>query len=416
MSVRNIWLILRREYMERVRSRAFVLSTVLVPVFMFAVTVGPQKLAMMKTAGTRRLVVVTSNAGFASALGSQLKTQVDRKFNITVDSNPSQAEREVLRAKLDAGQIDAYLWATDEAIAARRMVYAAHETSDFIELAGLRDAITMAAMEQQLASRGVAAGEVEQMMKPFAVDTVHVEAGKETKRSARGAFVVAFGMVIFLYSILLMYGALVMQAVLEEKSSRIVEVLLASVSSDELMMGKIFGVGAAGLSQVLIWAMAGLAFSTPALATIKSMGVTAEIPPAVMIYFPVFFLLGFLLYAASFAAVGAAVNSMQEAQQFNFIVMSPIILSIVLMMMVIREPNAPLSVGMSLFPFTAPILMYLRITVQHPPAWQIALSIALLIAAVFVMMWLCARIYRVGILMYGKRPTLPEILKWVRYA
>jgi ABC-2 type transport system permease protein len=110
------------------------------------------------------------------------------------------------------------------------------------------------------------------------------------------------------------------------------------------------------------------------------------------------------------------VNSLQEAQQFNFIVMSPMIFSIVMMMFVIRQPDAPLSVTMSLIPFTAPIIMYLRIAVQQPPAWQIATSVGLLAGAVFVMMWLCARIYRVGILMYGKKPNLPELIKWLRYA
>jgi ABC-type Na+ efflux pump, permease component len=146
------------------------------------------------------------------------------------------------------------------------------------------------------------------------------------------------------------------------------------------------------------------------------LGADVQVPVTTLVLFPFYFLLGFLLYSASFAAVGAAVNSEQEAQQFNFVVMSPIIISMMVMMYIIRQPSAPWSVALSLFPFTAPICMFLRISVLQPPMWQIAASIVLMAVAVFVMMWLCARIYRIGILMYGKRPTLPEILKWMRYA
>ncbi len=416
MHLRNIFLILKREYVERVRSRAFVLSTILVPVFMFLVTVGPSKLASMKATGTRNLTVVTSNPDFARALATQLNNDSDRKINIVADSNTTDAEREVLRGKLAAQQIDGYIWAPDDAIASRKVTYVGRDTSDFIEMAGMRGAVTNAAMELDLAKRGIGPAEMQALLKPFSVETIQIEKGKETKRSNRGAFIVAFSMVIFLYTILIMYGAMVMQSVLDEKTTRIVEVLLASVSSDELMIGKILGVGAAGLTQVLIWAGAGLLLSAQALAAVKAMGLSLEIPAAVILSFPVFFLLGYLLYSASFAAVGAAVNSLQEAQQFNFIVMSPIIFSIVMMTFIIRQPDAPLSIALSLIPFTAPIIMFLRIAVQQPPVWQIATSVGLLAAAVFVMMWLCARIYRVGILMYGKKPNLPELIKWLRYA
>jgi ABC-2 type transport system permease protein len=134
------------------------------------------------------------------------------------------------------------------------------------------------------------------------------------------------------------------------------------------------------------------------------------------IFFVVFYLLGFLLYSSMFAAIGSMVNSEQEAQQLQFIVMLPLIISTILMMLIITKPNDPLAVAVSLFPFTAPLLMYLRIVVQTPPMWQILASIAILSATIVGVMFLCARIYRVGILMYGKKPTLPEIIKWIRYA
>ncbi|HUS18278.1 MAG TPA: ABC transporter permease, partial [Terriglobales bacterium] len=134
------------------------------------------------------------------------------------------------------------------------------------------------------------------------------------------------------------------------------------------------------------------------------------------IFFVTFYLLGYLIYSSMFAAVGSMVNSEQEAQQLQFFVMLPLIISMIMMMMVIKNPNDPVVVFMSMIPFTAPILMYLRIVVEQPPMWQIALSIGIMVVSIGAMVWLCARIYRVGILMYGKKPTLPEIIKWIKYA
>jgi ABC-2 type transport system permease protein len=417
--MRNTWLVIRREYLERVRTKAFMISTVLVPIFMLAVTVGPQKLAMMKTSGSHVIVVVASSTEFGDAFQQQLNRageDADRKFASTIDLNATPAERDALRAKLGAHQIDGFIWATDDAIAARKVTYTARETSDFMEMGSLRRAVTVAAMQLRLTARGLTNDDVDQLLKPIELDTVQFQAGKENKLNGASAFILAFSMVIFLYTTLLMYGITVMRSVLEEKSSRIIEVLLASISARALMVGKIVGVGAVGLTQVLIWAIAGAVFSAPAMVAAKGMGLNLTIPIPVLVFFPVFFVLGYLLYSASFAALGAAVNSEQEAQQFQMIVMMPIIFSIVMMMFVIRQPNAPLSVGLSMFPFTAPILMYLRIVVQTPPLWQIATCLAILVATIYGMMSLCARIYRVGILMYGKRPTLPEIMKWLRYA
>ena len=141
-----------------------------------------------------------------------------------------------------------------------------------------------------------------------------------------------------------------------------------------------------------------------------------SVGPAVLVYFVVFFLLGYLLYSAMFAALGAAVNTEQEAQQLQILVVQFLILPLLLQQMVLRNPGSNWSVGLSLVPFFAPILMFLRITVQTPPAWQIALSLALLVAAIVAVMWVSARIYRIGILMYGKRPTLPELWRWARAA
>jgi ABC-2 type transport system permease protein len=416
MNIRNIWLVIRREYLERVRTRAFVISTILVPFFMMLVTLGPSKLASMKATGTRKIVVVTDNAKFGDTVRAQLASNSDRKTTATIDPTATDAERDTLRARVTAGEIDGFLWAPMSDVANRKVIYTGREVGDFLEVAGLERAVTFAAIEKRMDARGIAGSDLDQLLKRVSVDTIRMERGKESKVSGIGTFLATFLMVFALYMTLIIYGVSVMRSVIEEKSSRIVEVLLASISPFDLMMGKIVGVGAVGLTQVTIWSLGGFLVTSPALLAAKGIVGDVQVPVLTLALYPFYFILGFLLYSASFAAVGAAVNSEQEAQQFNFVVMSPIIASMMVMMYIIRQPGAPWSVALSIFPFTAPICMFLRIAVQTPPAWQIAASIASMIAAVFVMTWLCARIYRIGILMYGKRPTLPEILKWMRYA
>jgi ABC-2 type transport system permease protein len=194
--------------------------------------------------------------------------------------------------------------------------------------------------------------------------------------------------------------------------------MLSTASAREMMAGKILGVGAVGLTQVGIWAATLVAFSGYAVATSGMLKqVKAAMNPVLLIYFVVFFLLGYALYSTLCAAVGSMVNSEQEAQQMQFLVMMPMILAIIFITNIFTHPNSSIAVFGSLFPFTAPLVMFSRIAMQpETPIWQIGLSIALMLATIYAMIWLCGRIYRVGILMYGKKPNLPEILKWIKYA
>jgi ABC-2 type transport system permease protein len=228
-------------------------------------------------------------------------------------------------------------------------------------------------------------------------------------------FFAVFAMVMLLYTAVIFYGVSVMRAVLEEKNSRVMEVLLSSATSTELMAGKLIGVGAVGLTQIVIWIVMAGAYALPALAASASTG-EIRIPPLTLAAFALFFLLGYLLFSSIYAAIGAVITSEQEGQQLQFIIVLPLIISVFMMGPVMRAPDAPVAVWTSMVPFFSPVLMYLRIAVQPPPVWQIALSLALLVGTIAGILILCARIYRIGILMYGKRPTLPEIVKWLKYA
>ena len=193
------------------------------------------------------------------------------------------------------------------------------------------------------------------------------------------------------------------------------EVMLAVAKPREMMAGKILGVGSVGLTQFAIWGATASIF-TGAQAFAARDQLKGFFSPMLLISFAVFFLLGYTLYSTMYAAVGAMVNSEQEAQQASFLVIMPIIAAVAIAFPALQNPTSVVAFWGSMVPFTSPIVMFIRIAVQQPPWWQIGLSIAINVVTIYGLVLLCARIYRVGVLMYGKKPTLPEIIKWLRYS
>jgi ABC-2 type transport system permease protein len=431
--MRNTWLIVRREYLERVRTRSFIALTLLLPAIIAAAFILPAKVATMKSGGPRRLVVVSSRPQFGELVRSQLLASdrsddeddasndaraplaQDQNYIIEVDSHLTESERAVLQDKLSAGAIDGFLWLSDDAIAQRKITYSGREVTDFMQKSWLSDRLTRAIAEEQLTAHGMTSTQADQLFKPVKLEMVHIKNGLQSESDGRGMFFAVFAMVMLLYTAVIFYGVSVMRSVLEERNTRIMEVLLSSTSSTELMAGKLIGVGAVGLTQIIIWILMAGAVALPSLAMNPSFSALG-IPPLLLAAFVVFFLLGYLLYSAIYAAIGAIVTTEQEGQQMQFIIVLPLVVAVFMMGPILRAPDAPLAVWTSMIPFFSPLLMYMRIAVQTPPVWQIALSLGLLVATIAAMLVLCARIYRVGVLMYGKRPTLPEIVKWLKHA
>lgn len=430
---KHIWIVARREYLERVRTKAFLIMTILTPTIMFAFAVVPTLISMKKSGGERRLVVVTSNPELGPLIQSELikpvsmeeiETQEKKRdgpvqvlaYKIALSNDFSETSRQQLQKKVTTKEIDGFLWVTEQEIDKGTYEYTAESTSDFMEMAMLRTSVNRAIMRLNLGQHDILGQEFDRVTKRLDLKEITWKDGKAVKGNFRTRLFSSMFLMLTLYITVLMYGMNVMRAVLEEKTSRIMEVLMSALTPAELLAGKILGVGAVGITQVLIWIGFGAALSAPGILAASPMLKDVNLSFAMAFYFAVFYLLGFLLYSAMFAAVGSMVNSEQEAQQLQFFVMLPLIISTVLMMLIIKTPNDPLAVAVSLFPFTAPLLMYLRIVVQQPPFWQIALSIVILLATIAGVLFLCARIYRVGVLMYGKKPTLPEIIKWIKYA
>jgi ABC-2 type transport system permease protein len=433
--MRNLWLIIKREYLERVRTRSFLVLTLLLPAIMTVVMILPAKLATMGEKA-QHVVVVTSTPQFgemvrqrflsamtatdnddddADSQSNASKPKPEQEYVIDVDANPTDAERDVLRDKVSSQAIDGYLWLTDDAIASGKVSWTSRNMAGFGERARLSETLNRIIQFDRLSTSGLTAEQTERLLKPIKVEAVRVEHGHESKGSGGSKFLEVVVMVMLLYMAVLLYGISVMRSVLEEKTSRILEVLLSSATSTQLMAGKLLGVGAVGLTQILVWVVIAGVFAFPAMAMQPSFS-ELQIPLGVLFAFALFFLLGYLLYSTIYATIGAITTTEQEGQQLQFLVVIPLVLSVFMLGPVVRNPDAPAMVWMSMVPFFAPVLMYARIVVQTPPLWQIALSLVLLIGTIAGIMVLCARIYRIGILIYGKRPNLPEILKWLKYA
>jgi|HubBroStandDraft_2_1064218.scaffolds.fasta_scaffold09418_4 ABC-2 type transport system permease protein len=436
--MRNLWLIIKREYLERVRTRSFLILTLLLPGIMTVVMILPAKLATMGEKA-QHVVVVTSTPQFgemirqrflsamsatdnddddddaANSQSNASKPKPQQEYVIDVDANPTEAERTVLRDKVSSQAIDGYLWLSDDAIASGKVSWTSRSMAGFGERERLSATLNRIIQFERLSKNGLTSDQADGLLKPIKIEAVRVEHGHESKGSGGSKFLEVVVMVMLLYMAVLLYGISVMRSVLEEKTSRILEVLLSSASSTQLMAGKLLGVGAVGLTQILVWVVLAGVFALPAMAMQPSFR-ELQIPLGVLFAFALFFLLGYLLYSTIYATIGAITTTEQEGQQLQFLVVIPLVLSVFMLGPVVRNPDAPAMVWMSMVPFFAPVLMYARIVVQTPPLWQIALSLLLLIATIAGIMILCARIYRIGILIYGKRPNLPEILKWLKYA
>ena len=426
----NAWLVIQREYIERIRSKAFIIMTLLMPVFMASTILIPALLSNMRSSVTRRIVLVANNREIADAIKQQLiagsittdtqyrsakKSEAPPRFAVEISTDTSDAERDKLRHDVSDGKIDGFLWLTDSDLANRKVVFSAKDVTDFGESIELHNAVQSALVKRQLGQKGMSEPEIESVLKPIDLDSIRIEKGKEGA-SGIAVFLVSFTMVMLLYVNVLVYGFAVMRSIIEEKSSRILEVLLSSVTAKQLLAGNIIGVVAVGLTQVAIWlAIAGV-FSLIGLSSTGSVLANAHIPAIGVVAFGVYFVLGYFMYSTMYAALGSMVNSDQEAQQVQWPAMLPIIFAIVMATPVLQHPNSQLAFWASLFPFFTPILMFVRIMAETPPIWQILLSILLVLLTTWGLLGLSSRIYRVGILMYGKRPTLPELRKWLRYA
>jgi ABC-2 type transport system permease protein len=410
----NIWLVARREYLERVRAKSFLIMTILIPALMGGAIFGIA-LITKNQHSAQHIAILTDDTQFAKNVQSELgsdSTPGSTKPVIDVyplsDSSARAQLDEQLKQK--GSDLDGYLVVTPPASPAARpsFQWMPRVQSDVITRGRVQDASRGGLVREKLLASGMSSDQVDALLRPVDLSSSDSKSGH-----AGAAVASAYGMYFLMYFIILFYGMNVARSIIEEKTSRIFEVMLASIKPDEMLAGKVLGVGAVGLSQVGLWVTVALA-----AAKLQLIGADIHILPTAgqFALFVVFFLLGYLLYSSLAAALGAMNNSEQELQQMQIFLMLPLIFSSMIIFSVITSPDGIVAKAASFFPFTAPLIMYTRVIVGKPGMVAIAASIAGLVLTIAVVLWIASRIYRVGILMYGKKPNLPEILRWLKYS
>jgi len=434
------WLVIKQEYLRRVRKKSFILLTFFTPLLMAALVFVPLWLATMKGDEVRRVAIIDQTGKYASLFD-------DSDNYLFFDTDQSFEEYRTSEQK----DFFAILHITDDLLNNPRAAALYSEKQIPNDLSRIVNQVLTKQMENdKLASFQIP--DLDQIIKDsrvqFQIQTIKWgKDGSESSSSGLIAHLIGLFSTIIIYMFIMMYGAMVMQGVSEEKTNRIVEIMVSSVRPFSLMMGKVVGIGLVGLTQMLLWGIltsifigtgglffAGFGGGMDAAATMQqgtAMSAqmnTAEIQQGlewmsqlqsfnfveIFLFFIVFFMGGYLLYASLFAAIGSAINSPEDSQQFMMPIMILLIFALYAGIYSADNPDGPLAFWCSMIPFTSPIVMLMRIPYEIP-LWEKLLSVTLLFATSVGFIWISAKIYRIGILMYGKKPHIKEIIKWISY-
>lgn len=440
--------VIRREYLQQVRTKAFWISTFLIPglglllillqVVLAKTMVSKGKIGVVDLTGRLYAPLVAEYQLRGDGDGEPKKTESkeaeagkdaprERSRRATrIEFFPVEATegtlpdvRKKLNEDVQKERIKAYVVLDGKTMEKGLAEWRAQSVkADLVMRETIAALLSRAVTKERLKDQGVDPAVYEKARVRAELDP-HEAKEVETESSKDAGFNLAVSGIFFflIYISIFVYGAFIMRGVLEEKNNRIVEVLVSSVRPTHLMLGKIVGIGFVGLTQYAVWGVLSVVLTMPAF--LSALGVSEGLPPIPGLTigaFVVFFLLGYFLYASLYAAFAAPFNTEQEAQQFVMIPGMMLILASTTWFFAFNQPNGPLAVVLSFFPFTSPLLMFMRISVQPPPLWQVGVSIAILVLSIWGMAWFAGRVYRVGILMYGKKPTVPEIFRWIREA
>jgi len=422
--VRDVLLVARREFRERVASRSFVVGTLLFPVLVLALILLPR---LIGSRGTEWALVVVNEAPtelgriFTGALGAAPQSGAANTYRLLPASGTFSSLREGLNARVEARGIDGYVVLPVDLVSGAAILFRTRNVASLEVVRDLRNAGNLAVQGERLRQAGLDAARLTALTAPVQIDQARVTPAGEERGQAVGAFLAAFLMAFLMYFMTTLYGVAVMHSVLEEKTGRTAEMLMSGARASHVMMGKIAGVGFAALTQVLIWAaiatfavsqssrLAGPGFSTAALQALR-------IPPVAGALLLLFFILGFFLYASMFAIVGASVTSQQESQSVQFAALIPLMIPLLFLRSILNAPLGWTATTLGLVPFTAPIAMPTRMAATEVPAIEIAASLLSLLAGIVMVAWVAGKVYRVGMLSTGRRPTLAELARWIRSA
>jgi ABC-2 type transport system permease protein len=446
--MRKFFAVVKREYVTRVRSRMFILMTVLgpalvslfgvVPAVILSIKAVPVKIAVVDQTGRlyqalyESVMDGTAMPGAESAARTsnknannrpeQIGEQQEGSFELE-EVRPGQRPLNEIKRELDARvlakELDGYLILPPNLLSDGNPEYFGRNTGDVFTTKFLREALSRAVRRERLTEANIDARIVQELSEPVQLETMKVSAGGDGVRDSGEGFALVFGAGFVMYLTILLYGQMTLGAIIEEKETRIAEILFSSVKPFTLMMGKLVGISLVALTQLAIWGLAFAAFALYGVNLLAARGIPLHIPSVPLvhfIYFGLFFLLGYFIYSTIYALIGSMVTTAQEGGQLSMPVVFLPFIGFYLFIPVSRSPDSSLAFWVSMIPFFSPMTMLTRIVTQTPPLWQIALSLSVGFGTVALLTWVAARIYRVGMLMAGKKASIPEVIRWVRQA
>lgn len=441
--MRKLWAVLKREYRETVKKPSFLIMTVLAPFLLGGLMLVPALLAS-RGMGERRVAVLdgtgrlraaveglageapAERSAFARGRGTNVPTgRIVPEYVDLFTVDPKNAvgpylERLSLERTPKERRLDGVLLVPADAFERplTHLTYFSRSAADLLAQDRLGRAVNRALQRERLAARGLPPAELELILAPLPVETVQVTKSGQERRGGEGSFVLAMLFLALLFIPSLVYGQEVMRGVIQEKTDRVVELLVSSMTPMELLSGKILGMAAIGLTQMAVWVTMGGVVAAAGLSGARSAGfdLSTVLRPSIAVWFVVFFLLSYLVTVGVYAAGGAIVSSEKEAQQVLTPVMFVFLVPWFLMMPILTNPDSTLSVVLSLVPIYTPMTMFIRLLVSEPPAWQVALSLLLSVATIAFLLKASAKVFRAGLLAAGKRPTIPELWRWLKEA
>jgi ABC-2 type transport system permease protein len=439
--VKKIIAVMKREYLATVRKKMFIFMTLFFPVLiaglMFLLIV-----LMGGALGEKRVAVIDGTGRLAEVFSKPLRPEVPnareavqgrrndlpqtlhldyvdaRKQDVQEAAKPYLSQ--LIAGKETDHSLDAVLVVPRNAFddPKAKMTFYSRTATDIMSQERLAGVANRAVQRQRLAERGITGAQQDAIMRPVDIEGVQLSRSGEQRKSGELNFIFAFILAALLVVPAFMYGVEIMRGIVQEKSDRIIEVLISSMTPFELLTGKIAGIALVGLTQIAVWllALAGVAAYGTALAAVAGINVLQFLRPSLFVYFLLFFILGYLTYVCVYAVAGAACNTDKEAQQMMFPIQMVMMIPWFVMTPIITNPDSKMAVTMSLMPVFGPVTMFARTTASDPPAWHLVVCIGVSLATILAFFWVTAKIFRVGILSYGKRPTIPELWRWLKVA
>lgn len=436
--------VIKREYLQAVRKKMFIFMTLFFPVLMAALFIVPS-LMVARGLGGKKVAVIDGTGALQSSFAHHLEPAVpDPKRALSGGGNRGQLPQSIdveykdahelpsltpaakpyldrLYLDKDSGnRLDAVLVIPSNAFQGSdaKMIFYSRSSTDLFTQERLASVSNRAIQRQRLTGRGIEPNVVDTLIREVPVDSVQLSRSGEQKKGSEANFIIGFIFAALLIIPSFIYGLETMRGIVQEKSERIVEVLISSMSPRQLLTGKILGVALVGLTQVTVWLslIAAIGAFGAASASMAGFDISQFLRPIVFVYFALFFILGYLTFVCIYAIAGAACNSDKEAQQLVAPIQMVMMLPWFIMFAIITNPDSTLAVTLSMMPVYGPITMFVRTLVAEPPLWHVLVSIAVSLATIAAFFYITAKIFRVGILSYGKRPTIPELWRWLKVA